>query len=354
MRINLASTRLAFVLIAVLVLFLILSAVIPQRDISEDQILDWQEYLGDNYAFIDKLGLDRIYYTPTFFVVLGLLAVNLLFGNIKRFRLVYRTERTLLRVRHVGSILFHLSLLLIMTSIILNFLYKYHGVLAMTEGQTLTDVPEAYHREFKGPLYADLEGRFAVTLDEIITSDSYTFEPGSKAKVSIATGDGLPITTEVSTNHPFESGELEFHYGLKSGYSPELQLIDSGGNDLFRSFVRLASRKIDGRVMHRDLAFVHAEEIQMEVDVLEGDDPTTVSYAVQIQQDTAMLYEGTMAMTDTVQFDGYEFTIPRLRRWCYIDVVKSPYLNLVFLGFWLALSGLVVSFVPRLNWLGRT
>ncbi len=92
----------------------------------------------------------------------------------------------------------------------------------------------------------------------------------------------------------------------------------------------------------------------MEVDVLEGDDPTTVSYAVQIQQDTAMLYEGTMAMTDTVQFDGYEFTIPRLRRWCYIDVVKSPYLNLVFLGFWLALSGLVVSFVPRLNWLGRT
>lgn len=353
MTINFSSTRLAFVLIAILLVFLVLSAVIPQKDISEDQILDWQEFLGDNYAAIDKLGLDRIYYSPAFFVVLGLLGLNLLFGNIKRFRQVRRTERTLLKMRHVGSILFHLSLLLIMVGVILNYLYKYHGTLAMTEGQTLADVAGAYHHEFKGPLYADDTGRFFVTLNEVTATDSNMTAPGRSAKVDITIGHSSSTDAEISTNHPFKADALEFHFGLKSGYSPEIQLVDSAGNNLIRSFVRLANRKIDGKVVHRDIAFVHDEEIRIEVEVTDGQGPTTVAYKVLIHQDSTVLYDGTMAMLDTVRFDGYLFNIPRLRRWCYIDVVKSPFLNLVFLGFWLALSGLAISFVPRLGRQGR-
>ena len=119
MKINLASNRLAFVLIGLLFLLILLSAVIPQAEFAEEQIVDWQETLGDNYRIIDKLGLDRIYRTPVFFGILALLGLNLLVANIRRFRTVYRTERTLLRLRHLGSILFHLSILAIMAGGIL-------------------------------------------------------------------------------------------------------------------------------------------------------------------------------------------------------------------------------------------
>ena len=139
MRLNLASTKLAFFLIASLVVLVLLSAIIPQQDIAAGQIIDWKQKLGDNYSFIENLGLDRIYYTPTFFIVVGLLAVNLTVGNIKRFRLVYRTERTILRLRHIGSILFHLSLLLTMVAILMHYLFKYEGVFSLTEGQTAED-----------------------------------------------------------------------------------------------------------------------------------------------------------------------------------------------------------------------
>ncbi|UCH16488.1 MAG: sugar transferase, partial [Burkholderiales bacterium] len=87
------------------------AAVIPQRDVADDQMLDWRQFLGDAYRIVERLGLDRIYFTPLFFICLGLLAVNLVMGNVRRFRTIYKAEKTLLKLRHVGSIIFHLSLL---------------------------------------------------------------------------------------------------------------------------------------------------------------------------------------------------------------------------------------------------
>jgi hypothetical protein len=348
MRINFASTRLAFVLIAVLVLFLTLSAIIPQRNISEDQILNWQEFLGDKYVVIDKLGLDRIYFTPAFFIVLGLLAANLLFGNIKRFRNVYKAERTLFKTRHLGSILFHLSLILIMVAVILNFLYKYHSVLAMTEGQTLSDRPASYHHEFQGPLYADSYDRFTLSLSDIKSNDDDSLSLGQVAAIAVQSA-GAKNQTEVSTNHPFEFGELQFHYGLKSGYSPEFLLTDSGGNELFRSFVRVANRKEDGQYVHRDFIVVPDGDLHLEIEVNPDSSGLNIAYQITASQDSVELYSSSISSNDTVNFSGYKFTVPRLRQWCYIDVVKSPYLNLVFFGFWSALAGLTLSFVSRLK-----
>lgn len=348
MKLNLASTRLAFVLIAVLVLFLILSALIPQRDISEDQILDWQEFLGDKYVVIDKLGLDRIYFTPTFFIVLGLLAVNLLFGSIKRFRIVLKAERTLLKTRHLGSILFHLSLILIMVAVILNFLYKYHSVLAMTEGQSLSDRPESYHHEFRGPLYADDYDRFTVSLTDIKSRDGDNSSLGKIASIAIQT-DGTNFAEEISTNYPFKWQELEFHYGLKSGYSPEVLLTDPDGNVLFRSFVRIANRKENGINIHRDFIVVPNDDLHLEIEVKPEPGSPDVVYQITASRDSVVLFAGSITSNDTVSFSDINFTIPQLRQWCYIDVVKSPYLNLVFFGFWSALAGLALSLVSRVK-----
>ena len=165
--VGLASTRLAFILIAALLAMIVVSAVIPQRDFVEGQIVDWRATLGERYAFIEQLGLDRIYFSPPFFVVLSLLAVNLVAGSIRRFRTVLRVERTLLKARHVGSIVFHLSLLLIIGGIVLDYLFKFHGVFGLTEGQTASDEPSEYFRVFTGPLYRGAYGRFEISLERV-------------------------------------------------------------------------------------------------------------------------------------------------------------------------------------------
>ncbi|UCC79652.1 MAG: cytochrome c biogenesis protein ResB, partial [Candidatus Zixiibacteriota bacterium] len=136
---NPTSTRPTFFLIGLILLILLTSAIIPQQGFAEEQIIDWKNALGDKYVIIEKLGLDRIYYTPYFYIILFLFSVNLTAVNIKRFKLAYKVERTLIKAKYLGSIIFHFSLLLIIAGIILNYLYKFNGIYALTEGQKVSD-----------------------------------------------------------------------------------------------------------------------------------------------------------------------------------------------------------------------
>ena len=92
MKLNIVSTRLAFILIAILFFLVLLSALIPQKDIAFDRIADLQELLGNGYIIIETLKLNEIYTTPYFFILLGLLSINLIAANIKRFKIIWKTE----------------------------------------------------------------------------------------------------------------------------------------------------------------------------------------------------------------------------------------------------------------------
>ena len=60
-----------------------------------------------------------------------------------------------------------------------------------------------------------------------------------------------------------------------------------------------------------------------------------------------------MALGDTVVVADLRVGVPRIRRWCYVEVVRAPFLGLVFGGFWTALAGLTISAlarIPRKDW----
>jgi hypothetical protein len=341
------SNRLAFILMATLLVLIALSAVIPQRGIAQDQMLDWKEMLGGSYTLIETIGLDRIYFSPLFFVVLGLLGVNLAVANIRRFRLVYRVHGTLLRARHLGSIVFHLSLLVIMTSVILNYAYKFNGMFALTEGQTGRDAPEGYSRQFAGPLSEKASGRFRVTMKDVDT-DFRVGESTTTAATLLIQPQGHRDAIEgtIRINQPLRYEDFEFHLGAKTGYSPEILLIDSEGEVRFRSFVRLAAQKTDGRETHADYVPLGIAPLNMRVEV-EAGEPGFMP-RVWVQQEGSEPAEVTLAPGDTLGYAGWRIAIPRMRQWAFVEVVRSPFLDLVFFGFWAALAGMLIGFVPRI------
>jgi cytochrome c biogenesis protein ResB len=244
MKLDSGLNRIAFFLIATLVALIVLSAIIPQQDYAEEQVLDWRELLGDAYAVVTALGLDRIYFTPFFFIVLGCLGVTLALGNIRRFHLVYRVEGTLLRARHLGSIIFHLALLLIMTGVILNYLFKFNGVFALTEGQSARDAATAYFRVFAGPLRAQANDRFRITLETVHNAFPVEASTTEAADIMVLpAAAATPLAATIRTNAPLAWNDLEFHFGSLTGFSPELHVSDTGGGTLFRGFVRLATRR---------------------------------------------------------------------------------------------------------------
>jgi hypothetical protein len=351
MKIDFASTRLAFFLIALLTALITISALIPQKDIATGQVADVQEALGDQYYIIETLKLDEIYTAPYFFIVLGLLAVNLAAGNIRRFRSVYRAERSLLKARHLGSIVFHLSLLVIMLGIILNYLYRFEGVFSLTEGQTLAEGESDYFRIFRGPLYEDDFGRFSVALETLHPAypvdDDYTEAASMTVQTDVSQ---TALSAVIMPGQPLQWRDLEFHMGSKSGYSPELVLSDSAGNRLFASFVRLATRKAEGHQRFRDFLILPDHGLKITIEAFpEGVDLSSTTFRVTAEDESATLCDSTAALGETIICGPYDLTIPRLRRWCYISVVESPFLTQVFVGFWTALAGMTIGFAARLT-----
>jgi len=342
---NPASTRLTFFLIGLILLILLISAIIPQRGFAEEQIIDWKNTLGDKYVIIEKLGLDRIYYTPSFYIILFLFSVNLTAVNIKRFRLAYKIEKTMIKVKYLGSIIFHFSLLLIIAGIILNYLYKFNGVFALTEGQKVSDSEMSYFRIFNGPLHPEKYGRFDLALKKVYDDYRVDNSDTEAAEITmIPAGNVSPLTALVYTNQPFKWNDLEFHFGLLTGYSPEVILQDSTGKYIFRNFVRLATRKNNGEYLYSDYIIIPTRRLKLEIEVIAIDPP---EYEIGITNETDVLYNGVLNGVDTASFDKYVLTVPRLRRWCYIDVVESPFMSLVFAGFWTAIGGLAIGLVPR-------
>jgi hypothetical protein len=326
-KINFASTKLAFLLIAAVLAHLILSALIPQSEFAEEQVIDLREVLGDNYEIIETLALDRIYSAPPFFI-----------------------RQPLLKARHLGSIIFHFSLVLIMSSSILNYLFKFEGVFALTEGQTAKDSAEGYHRVVEGPLYASIYERFSIKLEEISALDSTGYGSGSQARIKLWESAGKNDTNAtLRTNVPVEWSGLEFHYGLLTGYSPEISVVDSAGMNVMQAIVRLATQRLDGEVTYADFLELPTLDARLKIVVVPRETESEPAvFIIEVEKRDRPVYVDTVGLNRSVRFEGSELTITGLRRWCYIDVVISPFLDLLFFGFWLAISGMVLGFVPRL------
>ncbi len=340
----------AFFLIAILLVLVVLSALVPQKDVAQDRILDWEEFLGDGYVVIEKTGLDQIYSSPLFFLVLGLLAINLAAGNLKRIKLVFRAEKPLVKARHLGMIIFHLALLLIIAGVILNYLFRFHGVFGLTEGQTARDTEQKYFRIFAGPLYPGQFGRFAIELAGVDPVYETAGARTAAAEITLRPAiQETPITDTILINHPLAWRGLEFHFGSKTGLSPEVLVTDTSGQQIFRSFVRLSTRRVEDRTLSSDFVIIPSKNLKINVEVQSADEAIdSAVFVVAVEQAHVIVYQGTLTPVDTVAFGGLRLTIPRLRRWCYVDVVENQFLNLVFIGFWTALAGLVIGFVPRL------
>lgn len=334
LRLDISSARLALALIALLVLLIVISAILPQEEPGSRGIRNSQIFLA----------------------TLGFLAINLAAGNIKRFRAIRRLERGVPLVRHLGSVVFHLALLMIIIGVVLNSLFRFEGVFGLTEGQTLRDVPGDYFRVFEGPFHRDVEGRFTITLDrvdrEFPVGDAHTeaalirLEPVSdqfaSGEVDRARGQ-VPI----HINHPLRWGGLEFHYGSTTGYSPEVVILDDSGRELFHSFVRLKTRFEGDRPYGEDYILIPGEDLEILVHVEASPDqgPTC---RLLVKQGTMDLFDGVVEKEDAVVAGKYRITVPRLRNWCYVNLVSNPWLTWVFGGFWICLAGLAVRAFAQL------
>lgn len=144
-----------------------------------------------------------------------------------------RAERG--RVRELGNLVFHLSLLVLLVGVAGGKLLGYEGRVAVVEGQGFTNVASSYDALTPGPLadVTDLES-LDFTLDEFearfAPSGARVGEPrdfdAAVSYRSAAEGDG---TLSVRPNRPLEINGTKF-FLTGHGYAPSVTVRDGNGD----------------------------------------------------------------------------------------------------------------------------
>jgi cytochrome c biogenesis protein len=280
--------RTAVVLLVLLALTAVPGSVLPQRGVSSDPsaVANFYAEHPDLAPWLDRLSLFNVYSAPWFAAVYVLLLVSMtgcvvprsaqLWRDFRaapppsprhlsresahrrlqvvdsdaaldaaaahlrdrRFRVVrtageVRAEKG--RVRELGNLVFHLSLLVLLFGVAGGKLLGYEGRVALAEGATFANVSSSYDALTPGP-WADLAGLepLQLVLDDFEaqfeTEGSRFGEPrGFEAVVSYGSEDEGEGTFTVRPNRPLDIDGTKF-FLTGHGYAPELTVRDGNGD----------------------------------------------------------------------------------------------------------------------------
>lgn len=284
---RLTSMRTAIILLVLLALTAIPGSVLPQRGVASDPSAVANFYIEhpDLAPWLDRLSLFNVYSATWFAAVYVLLLVSMtgcvvprsmqLYRDLRaeppaaprhltresghrrtpvrdadaaldaavshlrgrRYRVVragdeVRAERG--RLREVGNLAFHMSLLVLLFGVAGGKLFGYEGRVALVEGTTFANVSSSYDALSPAP-WADLDRLepLQITLDdfaaEFETEGGRFGEPRKfEADVSYSSEEGDGRFT-IAPNRPLDINGTKF-FLTGHGYAPELTLRDGNGD----------------------------------------------------------------------------------------------------------------------------
>ncbi len=138
---QLASVKFAVVLVAVIALACIIGTVLPQGS-EVGRYLAKHPLAADRMKLFGALGLTNVFYSWWFIGLLCVLAASIATCSARRFATMRRTAGYA-RVRALGSMLTHISMLLILAGGVIRGVWGEKGYLELREGQTATQFVES-------------------------------------------------------------------------------------------------------------------------------------------------------------------------------------------------------------------
>jgi cytochrome c biogenesis protein len=287
---QLTSMRTALVLLFALALAAIPGSLVPQRRVSPVRVTDFineHPTLGPIY---DKLGVFNVYTSPWFSAIYLLLFVSLVGCIIPRVG-VYtkalrarppKTPRNLARLpaytaaeiaasdhevldraaaalrqrryrvdvhddsvaaergylREAGNLVFHISLLFVLTGVAIGALFGYRGTSVVIVGQGFSNNLTQYDDFSAGARFTDAD---LVPFSITVKNFDVKFETGPvqrgaarlfRADVEVATAGAAPRQEILEVNKPLHIGGTTVHL-LGHGYAPKVTVKDAQGNVAF-------------------------------------------------------------------------------------------------------------------------
>ncbi|PKQ29216.1 MAG: hypothetical protein CVT60_06560 [Actinobacteria bacterium HGW-Actinobacteria-10] len=399
---RLASLKLAAWLMIVSIALLVLAIVIPQRNFL-GPVFD--EFVADYpgvASLVSVLALDRLFQGWALWLITGVLCLNVLVCTLNRLSpRRRRVSQSGMRWRHVGnvspeavvsaisgvvddagfarvetgrallaaqrgvsgfwgSIVLHLSILVIAVGGIASALLSFSGEMVIADGQSLQDTRSSYLSVAEEPRFGSAYSGVTVSVDDV--EFAYEAETLVKAiaRMRAIDGAGRVITKDVSVNHPLDVGGKSFLL-MDSGLAAELVLPGAAGEEIRGSIVNLGQKTSVGwqdsiEVAGPDGETVVLELIAMPVRVESGGEMPAEEFLVTDPHlflrsfDGDSIYaERLLTPGESVEIaPGLDLTFTGMRVWNRYLVRGDQGRWITYVGFWLAVAGTIWRFaVPH-------
>ncbi len=393
----LASVRLAGWLIGILLGFLVLSFLVPQRGIyPPEQVDEFLAMLPDALGWlVATAGLDALFSSFLFYVVAALLALNLTVCTLRRMvrrrrvmgaatigtvpaeamvihgldpDAVERSMRSLSAIEtrsplgllayvvrrgttgYWGSVILHAALVILAAGGVVSGLTAFRGEMVLTEGQTVADVPESYLHIDQVPRWGTQFGEFQIALERM--EFEYEGDTIVDAVAHMVVSDaGASREDKGRVNYPvLVDGKSFLLYD--TGHAVWVSVAGPDGASLFDSFVNMGESGPEG---YSDSLDVDGLEIRL---LSRPDSSRPVDEPVERGLDLREPVVGVRAgrqesVRDYVWLepgqstdrDGYTVTIKEVRLWNRFMVRADGGRHIVYLGFLLVIVGACMRFL---------
>ncbi len=253
----------------------------------------------------------------------------------------------------LGSIVFHLSLLVIALGVVYSQVVRQEGSMIITEGTTVTEQRPDYLMIKKMPLLGEDYRAFQVRLDRFVPTYHQGWTPVDAVAEMTILDEGRTIRRQVvRVNEPLEYKGVSFVME-QYGFAPQFILKGPAGEEIFNNYVNLVVAEpgsadsfevAEAGLSIRTRFFPHQAEEEGSLTTLSLE-PKNPVFDLQVSRGGQVVFAGTVGLNQSVSVGEYTLSFADLDYWATFRVIKDPGMWLVFLGLWVGLGGLVLRYL---------
>ena len=363
---GLSSSRLALVLVLLVIMFSLAGALLPQEGaMGPAEINAWQLAHPRLTAISRSAGLFHVFYSWPFLITVIILGVNTLTCTASHFVKdggfsILKGPRAL---QKLGFLCLHISIVLLLVAGAWSAASKLDGYIVLTEGQSFTERHDQYLRLAEGPLHRENHKQFVAVLKQVkATYEKNSYLTHVAGVLDIISDNGQVTQGMVGINRPFTYKGITFTQD-QIGFSPRLIIREkTTGRLLLNSFVALKTFRTEQGRQYRDFlplpffanrvivtlypSYSHQDGKLVTTD----QQPDNALLIIERQDESGRVVSQTeLPSGQNVTVGDYTLAFADLRRWASFRVVEDPGYLPVCVSLWLGLGALLLRYLPDLR-----
>ncbi|MCL4439239.1 MAG: cytochrome c biogenesis protein ResB [Firmicutes bacterium] len=260
-----------------------------------------------------------------------------------------------------ASVIMHLGLVIVVLGAFLSLATKMSGEFPVYVGGTFRDVHKGYIKIDEGSLFFERHGAFELELKRFsLATDKNRRVKSMESYVTIYT-NGKPVKTgTITMSRPMAVGSLTFYQYSLFGYTPSL-LLTGPGNQKTPLLLLMENRGFAPNFRFTSNFILPGTDFKVSAEFFPDYNenprsPKTRSWDIKtpalkmnVSGNGRTLFAGYLTGNESVSFEGYNLSMPRVVYWAAFKVVNDSSLIMVYTGFWTVVAGLglLYLYVPK-------